>query len=318
MRAAVLHAHGETPQLDEFDEPAREGGQALIEVTAAPLNPVDLALASGTFYGGKPPLPSVVGREGVGRVLEGDMLPAGARVYFDSPVPPHGTFAERVVVREQTAVELPDGADDALAACFGIAGLAAWLALEWRAQLRRGETVLVLGASGPVGQLAVQAAGLLGAGRVVAAARSVDGLERARQLGADETVQIGAAEDLAGAFRAAAGGGVDVVVDPLWGEPAAAATEAANEGARHVQIGQSAGASSMIASRVVRGKMLSILGHTNFGAPPEVKAAAYRRMVEHALAGELTVDFERIRLAQVADAWALQREYPHRKLVLVP
>ncbi len=319
VRAAVLHAHGETPAVEDFDLPARESGQALVEVLAAPLNPVDLAIAAGTFHGGGPKPPYVVGREGVGRVLEGDGLEQGARVYFDSPVAPVGSMAERTVIRETGAIEVPDGADDALAGCFGIAGLAAWLPLEWRAQLEAGEKVLVLGASGPVGQIAVQAARLLGAGRIVAAARSPAGLARAGELGAHEAVRIEAVDDLYEALRLAAGdGGFDVIVDPLWGEPAAAATRAAADGARLVQVGQSAGAEATIASRDVRGKKMSILGHTNGAAPYEVRAAAYRRMVEHALAGELECDLERLPLEQAGEAWARQREHPHRKLVLTP
>ncbi len=318
MRAAVLHAHGEPPHLSDFDEPARDQDQALVEVTAAAINPVDVAMASGNFYSGAPPLPSVVGREGVGLVLEGDSLRAGTRVYFDSPVAPNGSFGERALVKEQAAIELPDGTDDALTVCFGIAGLAAWLALEWRAQLRPGETVLVLGASGPVGQIAVQAARVLGAGRVIAAARSAEGLERAHELGAHETVRIGAVNDLAEAFRQAGDGGVDVIVDPLWGEPAAAAVDAANQGARLVQLGQSAGADSTIRSASVRGKAMAILGHTNFATPPEVRRAAFLRMAALGAVGDLTVDLERVPLDHVADAWRRQGEHPGRKLVLIP
>lgn len=312
MRAAVLREYGAAPQPEDFEDPQPAGGQVVVEVLAAGLNPVDLSISSGTFYAGAPDLPYVVGREGVGRD------PAGRRIYFDGPVAPFGSFAERALIDEASAIPVPDGVDDGLAVCCGIAGLAAWLALDWRAGLQEGETVLVLGASGVVGQIGVQAARLLGAGRVVAAARSAEGLERASQLGADATVRIGEPDDLAEAFREAAGGGVDVVVDPLWGEPAAAAIEATNREARVVQIGQSAGARASIASSAVRGRMLSILGHTNFAAGPEAKRAAYSRMLEHASAGELTADVERVPLEDVADAWSRQRSGPHRKLVIVP
>jgi len=318
MRAAILGSYGEAPELGEFDEPARGEGQAVVEVVAAALNPVDLAFASGTFHAGSPPLPSVAGQEMIGRVLQGDALAAGALVYSPSSVAPHGSFAERTLIEESSAVEVPDGVDEALTVSFGIAGLAAWLPLEWRAELRQGETVLVLGASGPLGQIAVQAARILGAGRVIAAARSAEGLARARELGAHEIVQIGAVDDLAEAFREAGGGGVDVIVDPLWGEPAAAAVEAANRGARLVQIGQSAGAEATIASSSVRGKGMSILGHTNFVAPQEIRHAALLRMAALGASGDLTVDLERVALDGVVDAWRRQAEHPHRKLVLIP
>ena len=312
MRAAVLREYGAAPEPQEFDEPEPAGGQLVVDVLAAGLNPVDVSIASGTFYGGVPELPYVVGREGVGRD------PDGRRVYFDGPVAPFGSFAQHTLIQPESAIPLPEGVDDGLAVCCGIAGLAAWLALEWRAGLRQGETVLVLGASGVVGLIGVQAARLLGAGRVVAAARSPEGLERAAKLGADATVRIGEPDDLAQAFREASGGGVDVVVDPLWGEPAAAAIEATNRGARVIQIGQSAGPRASISSAAVRGRLLSILGHTNFAAGPEVKRAAYSRMVEHAAAGELTAEVERVALEDVAEAWRRQREAPHHKLVIAP
>lgn len=312
MRAAILREYGRPPEPGEFDDPVPGDGQVTVDVLAAGLNPVDISMASGSFYGGSPPLPSVAGREGVGRTED------GRRVYFDAPIAPYGSFAERALIDPGSEIELPEGVDDALATCFGVAGLAAWLSLEWRAQVHAGETVLVLGASGVVGLIAVQAARLLGAGRVIAAARGADGLRRARELGADATVAMGEVDDLADAFREAGDGGVDVVVDPLWGAPVAAAIEATNQRARVVQIGQSAGAQATVASAPVRGRLLSILGHTNVLAPQEVKRAAYARMVGHAAAGELFADVERVPLDDVVDAWERQQSSPRHKLVIVP
>ncbi len=165
MRAAVLEVHGQPPSAGEFAEPEAGEEQAVVEVLAAGLNPVDLAIASGAFYGRAPP-PSVVGREGVAR------LPDGTRAYFESAVAPYGSMAERAPIELAAAIPLPEGLDEGLACAIGIAGLAAWLSLEHRAGLRPGETVLVLGASGVVGQVAVQAARLQGAARVVGAARA--------------------------------------------------------------------------------------------------------------------------------------------------
>lgn len=313
MRAAILNEYGEVPQPGETAEPAEAGeGQMVVDVLAAGLNPVDISIASGTFYAGAPPLPYVVGKEGVGRTSDGQ------RVYFDAPVAPSGSFAERAVIESESTVALPDGLDDALAVSLGIAGLAAWLALEWRAQLREGETVLVLGASGVVGQIGVQAARLLGAGRVVAAARSPEGLERARRLGADATVRLDRDEKLAEAFREAAGGAIDVVLDPVWGAPAAAAIDALAVRGRLVQIGQSAGATAEIASAPVRGRLAAILGHMNFLVPLADRQAAYARMARHAAAGELTVEVERVALEDVEQAWKRQQDGPGRKLAIVP
>jgi NADPH2:quinone reductase len=249
-------------------------------------------------------------------VVEAESLPPGSRVYFDASRP--GAFAERVVIDEEAAVPLPDGVDDALAGCFGIAGLAAWLALEERARLREGEHVLVLGASGPVGLIAVQAARLMGAGRVVAAARRAESLQRARELGAHEIVAMAEVDDVVEAFSSAAGGRIDVVVDPLWGEPAVLALRALSPFGRLAQIGQSAGAEASVPSGLVRGKPATIVGHTNVAIPRDVRQRALGTMLEHAAAQRLTVDYETVPLDDVTRAWEVQASSPRRKLVLVP
>lgn len=314
MHAAVLHEYGATPRYEPFDAPTAGDGEAVVDVAVASVNPVDMRKASGAFATGAPPLPSVVGMEGVGRIVG-----EGRRVYFDAPVAPYGAFAERTLVRAADLYELPDGVEDGLAAALGVAGLAGWLPLAWRARLQPGETVLVLGATGIVGQVAVQAAKLLGAGRIVAAGRDGELLERARDLGADATVDVGeAAGDLAGAFRAAAGGDLHVVIDPLWGAPGAAALEALAKSGRLVQLGQSAGAEATVSSAVVRGNQLDLLGYSNFNVPADVKREAYATLVEHAVAGRIAIETERVPLREIADAWARVQAGARRKLLVVP
>jgi NADPH2:quinone reductase len=228
-------------------------------------------------------------------------------------------MAARAAVGESPAIEVPAGADPALAAALGIAGLAGWLPFAWRAPLRGGENVLVLGATGSVGLVAVQSAKLLGASRVVAAGRSAAGLERAAALGADAIVRLDQTDDLVTAFKDAFGGdGPSYVFDPLWGPPAAAAVQAAAPWATIVNLGQSAGATSELASAAVRFKSLSILGHTNFAVPADQLADHYGRLVRHAVAGEIQLEVERVPLDSVADAWRRQAEGAGTKLVLVP
>jgi NADPH:quinone reductase-like Zn-dependent oxidoreductase len=310
MRAAVVHEYG-VPSEGEFQEPAAAPGQAVVDVLAAGLNPVDVAICSGRFYAGKPPLPFVAGREGVGML-------GGERVYFDAPILPFGSMAERALIDPSATYPVPDGVRDGVAVALGIAGLAAWLSLTWRAQLREGEHVLVLAASGVVGQIAVQAAKLLGAGRVVVAARSVEGLERTLELGADAAVRLDGSEDLPAALAEAAQGRIDVVLDPLFGAPFTAAVNAASFGARIVQLGQGAGAEATISSAAVRGKLLTIMGHSNGAAPPDVKREAYARLAQAADAGELTVAVDPMALHRVGDAWARLAAGRHHKIVLVP
>jgi NADPH:quinone reductase-like Zn-dependent oxidoreductase len=311
MKAAVLHEYG-VPRADDFHEPSAGEAQAVVDVLAAGLNPVDVAICAGRFYAGRPPLPSVAGREGVG-VLD------GARVYFDAPIAPFGSMAQRALVDPRSTYPVPDGVEDGVAVALGISGVAAWLALTWRAELKQGEHVLVLAASGVLGQIAVQAAKLLGAGRVIAAARSHEGLERCLALAADAAVSLEQpAEDLPAALGEAGEGRIDVVLDPLFGQPFAAALGAASFGARIVQIGAGAGAEATISSAPIRGKMLTIMGHTNFAAPPEVKREAYTRMAEAAAAGKIEVEVDPLALDHVQEAWRRLQAGSHRKIVLVP
>jgi NADPH:quinone reductase-like Zn-dependent oxidoreductase len=313
VRAAVLHEYGAPPRFGEFTAPAPAGGCVVVEVAAAGLHHLDLHKASGTFYMGPPPLPSAVGTDGVGR------LPDGRRVYFDTTVAPYGSMAERALVPEEALFELADGVDDALAAAVGNTGLGAWLALAWRSRLQPGETVLVLGATGAVGSLAVQAAKLLGAGRVVAAALPDERLHRLLERGADAIVELRRDADLAGAFREAAGGGVDVTIDTLWGEPALAAMHAAARHARHVQVGQLAGVEIGLPAPLIRSVSLDVLGFSVAHPPVDLRREAFSRLTRHVARGEIVVDVERVPLERVEEAWERQRSAAGgAKLVLVP
>ena len=149
----------------------------MVLVTAAGLNPVDPGIVAGGSPFRHPRPPFVAGYSGVGT------LHSGQHVYFQGPTEPYGALAELTLVKEQDLIPFSDNIDDVLVAALGPSGLAAWLALQWRAQLVRGETVLVLGSGGAVGQVAVQAARILGAGRVVAAARSDTSLVRSASRG---------------------------------------------------------------------------------------------------------------------------------------
>jgi NADPH2:quinone reductase len=267
-------------------------------------------------------VPYVAGAEAVGRVLESDVHVPGTVVWTGMQglgIDRDGVMAERALARDDGVVAVPEGADPALAAAMGIAGLAGWLPLEWRAPVRAGETVLVLGATGTLGLVAVQAAKLLGAGRVVAAGRRPEGLERARRAGADATVRIGDSDGLADELKEASGGdGPNLIVDPLWGAPLEAALTAAAPGARIVQIGQSAGAEAAVPSGAVRGKHLELLGYTNLRVPFGVLSAGYRRLVEHAAAGRIEIDLERVPLERAPEAWQRQAAGTDTKLVVVP
>ena len=309
MKAAVLSATGEPPVYADFDEPVAAEGQVVVEMAAAAVHHVDLARASGSFYLGPPPLPSILGNDGVGR------LPDGRRVFVDSAAVPFGTWAQRSLADADSLLDVADGVDDATAAALANTGLTAWLALSWRAPVQPGQTVLVLGSAGAVGTVAAQAAQVLGAGRVIAAV-----LEGERPPpGADAVVTLTPGEDWAAGFReASAGRGVDLVIDPVWGEPAVAALRAAAPGARLVQIGAMAGESVQLPAALLRANKVDVLGHAVFHAPIEVRRDAYRQLTEHAAIGDITVSHEEVPLSDVAIAWERQRAGAGTKLVLVP
>lgn len=307
MRAALVEQLGQPPVVGEAAEPQRGEGQALVQVTAAAINPVDIWISMGHHHSGAPEVPYVMGREAVGRVVEGDQLDPGTQIWFRPATT--GGFAEYALADEAQAIPLPDGTDHALAAALGIAGLTGWLAVEWRAHVQGGERVLVLGATGVVGLVAVQAARILGASRIVAAGRDADALAFAADAGAHATLVLGR-DDLGGPY--------DVIIDPLWGKPAEAAIAAAGFSARYVQLGQSAGTEATLRSDDIRGKSLALVGFTLGHVPQQKQVDAYDRLIALASSGELKVERETLPLDWAGEAWSRQQDSPHRKLVLVP
>ena len=304
MRAAVLEAVGEIPHVKDFEEP---GGHDIVTVTLAGCNPVDLALASSDLL--KPNVPLVVGQEGVGFTDD------GTRVYFNSPPMPFGSWAERAAFDPDRTFPVPETVDDDLAVALGIAGLAAWLPLTRHADVSAGQSVLVLGATGVVGTIAVQAANILGAGRVVAAGRNKDALQKTRDLGADAIVELGGADD-AGALNEEAGDGYDVVVDMVYGGPFLAALEASSIGATLVTVGQGAGGAPQVPFPNLMGR--THVGHNNNMLGAAVMRQAYQELIGLAEQGRIHVETVRYDLEDAGKAWQAQAESPHVKIAVVP
>jgi NADPH:quinone reductase len=223
-------------------------------------------------------------------------------------------------IEEASALPLPDGVADDLAAALGLSAIAAWMALTWRGGLQPGEHVLVLGASGAVGQVGVQAARLLGAGRVTAACRDAAGRERALRLGADAVADSAGddAQAVAARLAGAAGGPVDLVLDPVWGTPAEAALRVLGPGGRLVNLGSSAGPLASLGSAGLRSGTLSVLGYTNNALSHEQRSQALAEVLGPAAAGRLTIDRETVPLTQAAAGWSRSGLPPYRRVVLVP
>ena len=319
MNAAVVRALGTPPRSEEFPEPTAGEGEVIVHVHAASLKPADKQLASGSHYASPRQLPAVCGLDGVGHLSDGQ------RIFFGGARAPYGAMAERTVVRRAFCFPIPDGVDDDTAAALPNPGVSAWLSLAHRARLAAGENVLILGATGITGTLAVKIAKLLGAGRVVAAGRNPQALDRLLQLGADAIIRLDAPpEQLSQAFvREAGPAGFQVVIDYVWGRPAeiflGAITRkefaAVTSETRFVQVGESAGPTISLPAAVLRSTPLTILGTA--GIPPgNVLVDAFKQVMTHAAKGELTIVTERVPLAEIETAW--QRDPQGRRFVVIP
>jgi len=323
MQAAVLRKHATPPEYLQWPIPWRGKGQALVRVLAAPISPLDLLCASGTSYFGAPKLPYIPGTQGIGIVMEADALAPGQRVWFSCDAgmkPGDGSMAQYCLIEEASALVLPAEIESDLAAALGLSAIAAWMALTWRGHLQPGEQVLVLGAGGAVGQVAVQAAKLLGAGRVIAASRNDDGRTLALSRGADAVVDLSGddVDEISRRIASACDGPLHLVIDPVWGLPAEAAVRALATGGRLINIGSAAGPTARFESAIVRSRLQAILGYTNNALTHEQKAQALTKILTYAAAGRCTVERETVPLAKAAEAWERQATFAHRKLILVP
>ena len=303
----------ERPAYGEFAEPQATAGARVVEVCAAALSGLDRNIARRLHYFKMPDGPFVVGREGVAR-------DDGKRIYFNvnAPVGPFGSMAERTLIDPKFSFPVPDAVADDVAAALGNAGLAAWLALSWRARLKAGETVLILGATGISGLIAVTAAKQLGAGRIVAAGRNREALARAKRLGADATLELAPADDLVAAYRGAAGGDVDVVVDFVFGAPGEAALEVLALYGRHIHVGSMAGQSMTLRGAPIRRACADVLGFAYYHPPIDVQAQAYAELCRLAAAGEIAIDVETRPLSEIGAAWDARAAGNRRRQVLVP
>jgi NADPH2:quinone reductase len=319
MNAAVLRTLGKPPRCEQFPDPIASDGEVVVRVLAASLKPVDQQIAAGSHYASPRELPCICGTDGVG------LLPDGKRVFFGGARPPYGAMAERTIVRSAFTFPVPESVNDEIAAALPNPGVSAWLSLAARAKLAPGENVLILGATGVTGKLAIKIAKLLGAVRVVAAGRNQQVLSTLHKLGADATIRLDApTNDLKEAFvREGGESGFQVVIDYVWGRPAEAFLAAITgkgfaeikSETRYVQVGEGAGPTISLPAAVLRSTAITIMGTA--GIPSRsVLAEAMQQVMMHAASGELQIDTERVPLADIENAW--QRDPQGRRLVIAP
>lgn len=297
MKAAVVRELGALPVYEDFPEPVAGPDEEIVTVRAAGLHLLVKGIAAGKHYSMQTKVPLVPGVDGVGRTA------SGRRVYFGGLKPPYGTMAERAAASKR-AFEVPEGLSDAKCAAVMNPGMSSWLALLERARFERGENVLVLGATGASGALALQVARKLGAGRVIAAGRDAEALRRLPadvHLSLDELPKV--AEEK-----------IDVVLDYIWGPPAEVTLRSLKGRPRYVQIGSMAGDAIALPASVLRSTGITITG-SGLGSVP--MDAVFREMPRFlAIAAELEVEPIEVPLRDVAKVW--NERTGTRRLVLVP
>jgi NADPH:quinone reductase-like Zn-dependent oxidoreductase len=305
MKAAIVHQPGQTPVYGDFADPLPSAGENRVTVTAAALSHVVRSRASGVHYSSSGRFPFVVGIDGAGR------LDDGRRVYFVLPKAPYGSMAEQTVVPSAQCLPLPDGLDEVTAAAIGNPGVSSWAAYTERAGLKKGETVLVNGATGAAGRLAVQIAKYLGAKKVIATGRNGDALHEVATLGADVTIPLVADETaLEERFKEQFSQGVDVVIDYLWGVSAERLLIAgAKAGAdavpiRFVQIGSMSGAEIKLPSAVLRSSAIELKGSGLGSVPRDRFVNAIRGLLQATVSGGFKIAAKPVPLSNVREAWA--------------
>lgn len=304
MKAAIVHGPGQPPAYGDFAEPLVCDGENRIAVTAAAISHVTKSRASGSHYSSSGQFPFIAGIDGVGRRDD------GRRVYFVMPRVPYGGMAERTVVPSAHCLPLPDELDDVTAAAIANPGLSSWAAYTERARLKAGETVLVNGAAGTSGRLAVQIARHLGAKKVIATARNVDALQAVAALGADVTIPL--IEDEAALekrFKEQFAEGVDVVIDYLWGRSAerllVAGAKAGAEAVpiRFVQVGAASGSDITLPSAALRSSAIELMGSGLGSIPFDRLLACIGALLQAAGPGGFEIATTPVPLSEVEQAW---------------
>lgn len=303
MKAAVIARFGEVPEYREAELPGRLGPQeVIVDVVAAGLHPRVRSQAEGSHYTSTDRLPFVPGIDGVCRLEDGTLR------YFVLPDTALGSLAERTVIDLRRSVMLPLGADPVQVAAVMNPAMSSWVALRRRIDFRPGQSVLILGATGSAGRLAVEVARSLGAGRVVAVGR---GRERMLPLGADVTVDLLGEDHAVAAALGEAGREVDVVIDYLWGRPTRDALRAiipsrADESQvlTWIQVGSVAGLEAPVPSAALRASRLQIIGSGQGSMSTQDIAAELAGLARAVAEGSFGVETRAVPLSAVGTAWA--------------
>lgn len=305
MKAALITRAGQSPVYGDFSDIQPGAGESRVHVSTAAISHVVKSRASGRHYSSSGAFPFVVGIDGAGR------LDDGRRVYFVLPSAPNGSMAERTVVRTAQCIPLPDDLDDITAAAIANPGMSSWAAYTERARLKPGETVLINGATGTAGRLAVQIARHLGAKKIIATGRNAEALASVAALGADVTILlVEDAKALEATFREQFAEGVDVVIDYLWGRSAELLLIAGAKGGadavpiRFVQIGAASGPDITLPAAAMRSSAIQLMGSGIGSVPVERFVAVLHDLLHATVAAGLQIRTTAVPLSEVELAWS--------------
>jgi NADPH:quinone reductase-like Zn-dependent oxidoreductase len=303
MKAAIVTAAGESPVYGDFAEPVGGEGLELVTVAASALSQFSKSRSTGAHYSADAVFPAVAGADGVGRTA------AGQRVYFVLPEAPFGALAETSLVRSRQCIPLPDGLDDVTAAAIANPGMSAWAAFKERACLRPGDTVLVNGATGTAGRLAVQLAKHLGAGKVIGTGRNEIELKELMSLGAEVVLPLGARE-YEDTLIAELTQGIDVVIDYLWGHSAktlivaiAKAVETARP-VRFIHVGGASGEENIaLPGAALRSSAIQLMGSGVKSVPFPKLLDAIKNVFDAVVPAQLRIATKTVPLSAIGEAW---------------
>lgn len=322
MKAAILHDFGECPRYEDFPDPIPGKGEVLVRVKAVTLENIDQMMARGEHFASRdflPEFPAIVGKGGVGETADGKL------VGFSGMKTPYGAMAEKVVVPEQSLGAIPHGVRPAIAAALPSSAMTSLFPLKWGMKMKQGENVLVNGATGVSGKLAVQIAKRLGAGRVVGTGRNEKSLQRAKELGADAVIDLKQPEgELLASFKKEVEEGIDIVLDFVWGRPTEMLLKAivpvelsvVEKGTRLVQIGEKAGAEISLPASALRTSGLEIHGGAK-GMTPELIQEGIDLVWEWVKKDKLLMDIEEIPLKDIETIWQ-RSDFEGKRVVITP
>ncbi|HIW33799.1 MAG TPA: zinc-binding alcohol dehydrogenase family protein [Candidatus Paenibacillus intestinavium] len=305
MKAAIIKDKGVIPEIGHFESPVATDGLVIIDVSATALSRVSKFRSMGMHYSSEVDFPIVAGIDGVGTLKD------GSRVYFALPTAPYGSLAEQTIVNEKLTVRLPDGIDDLTAAAIANPAMSSWAALVFRAGFKSGQTVLINGATSTSGSLAVQIAKGLGAKKIIVTGRNeskLEVLEANEVIAFDMTVDDGQ-KVFENALMPVIAGGVDVILDYLWGDSAMAVMSAlaktnTDRVTRFVSIGTSSGEESIqLPSSILRSSTIELVGSGDKSVSKTDMLSAVKGVFEMAAEGKINIAMKEFALEEITEAW---------------